>query len=131
MLDIFQEAIKAFPRGSKLPGTGYTVKGFGKTRGQDAIVYLIPNRADPKNPYQKRFAASELRRAYDQLSNSGQFTRVWFSSEMRECAKVGPCNFLAMGAIFVGLNLAHKERGIFTLRGPLQEPTPHPARAGW
>jgi hypothetical protein len=119
MPDIYQEAVKAFPPGANLPGTTYTIKGFGKTRGADAIVYFIPNRADPKKPYQKRLAASELRRAYDQLLNTGQFTRVWFSSEMKECAKVGPCNFLAMGAIFVGLKLADKEPGVFTLRGPV------------
>jgi hypothetical protein len=119
MSDIFQEAVKAFPPGTKLPGTGYAIKGLGKTRGEDAIVHLIPNRADPKKPYQKRFASSELRRAYDQLFNTGQFTRVWFSSEMKECAKVGPCNFLAIGAIFVGLKLADKEPGTFSLRGPL------------
>jgi hypothetical protein len=118
MLDIFQEAMKAFPPGANLPGTGYTIKRFGKTRGGDAIVYFIPNRVNPKKPYQKRFAASDLQRAYEQLLSTGQFTRVWFSSGMKECAKDGPCNFLAMGAIFVGLKLADKEPGVFTLRGP-------------
>ena len=117
MPDIYQQAVKAFPPGANLPGTGYAIKGLGKTRGRDAIVYFIPNRADPKKPYQKRFDASELRRAYDQLLNTGRFTRVWFSSEMKECAKVGPCNFLAMRAVFVGLKLADKDPGVFTLRG--------------
>lgn len=131
MSDVFPKAVKAFPPGTKLPGTtGYTIKGLGKTRGEDATAYLIPNRADPKSPHQKRFAASDLRRAYNQLSRCGQFTRAWFESEMKECAKVRPCNFLAMGAIFVGLKPANKDRGIFTFPAPLQGPTPHPSCSG-
>jgi hypothetical protein len=119
MLDIFQETVKAFPRGSKLPGTGYTIKGPGKRHGGEAIVYLVPNRKDPDKPFQKGFAASELRRAYQRLLSSGEFSRAWFESEMKECAKGAPCNFLAIGAAFVGLKLANKERGMFTLRAPL------------
>ena len=119
MLDIFQETVKAFPRGSRLPGTGYTIKGPGKRHGGEAIVYLVPNRKDPDKPSHKGFAASELRRAYQRLLSSGEFSRAWFESEMKECAKGAPCNFLAIGAAFVGLKVANKERGMFTLRAPL------------
>ena len=65
MLDIFQEAVRAFPHSAKLPGTGYTVKGLGKRQGEDAIVHLVPNREDPTKPLQKGVSASELRSAYD------------------------------------------------------------------
>jgi hypothetical protein len=116
MLDIFQEAVRAFPHGAKLPGTGYTIKGLGERQGEDAIVYLVPNREQPTKPSQKGFTASELRLAYHQLSNSGEFSRAWFNSEMKECAKGAPCNFLALGAVFVGLNLAEKKHGLFSLR---------------
>ena len=120
MLDIFQEAVRAFPRGAKLPGTGYTVKGLGKRQGEDAIVYLVPNREDPTKPFQKGVSASELRSSYDRLLSSGEFTRRWFSSAMSQCAKCAPCNFLVMGAIFVGLKLADKKYGLFTIRRPVQ-----------
>jgi hypothetical protein len=119
MLDIFQESVRVFPRGSRLPGTGYTIKGPGKMHGGEAIVYLVPNRKDTDKPFQKGFAASELRRSYQRLPSSGEFSRAWFESEMKECAKGAPCNFLAIGAAFVGLKVANKERGMFTLRAPL------------
>jgi hypothetical protein len=119
MLDIFQEAVKAFPRGAKLPATEYTIKGLGVRHGEEAIVYLVPNRKDPDKPSQKGFGASGLRCAYQRLLSSGGFSRSWFNSEMKECAKGAPCNFLAIGAVFVGLQLADKERGVFTLRGRL------------
>jgi len=118
MLDIFSEAVRAFPHGAKLPGTGYRIKGLSKRRGEDAIVYLVPNREDPTKPSPKGFAASELRCAYRQLSNNGEFTRTWFDSEMKECAKGAPCNFLAIGAVFVGLELAEKKHGLFRLTRP-------------
>ena len=120
MLDIFQEAARAFPHGARLPGTGYTIKGLGKRHGEDATVYLVPNRKDPMNPSPKGFAASELRCAYRQLSSSREFTRTWFNSAMRECARGAPCNFYAIGAVFAGLKLADKGHGLFTLRRPVQ-----------
>jgi len=116
MLDIFREAVRAFPHGAKLPGTGYTIKGPGKRQHEDAIIYLVPNRENPTKPSQKGVSASELRSAYDRLLSSGEFTRRWFNSAMNECAKCAPCNFLAMGAMFVGLKLADKKHGLFTLR---------------
>jgi hypothetical protein len=120
MLDIFRETVRTFPHDGKLPGTGYTIKGLGKRQGEDAIVYLVPNREDPTKPFPKGVSASELRSAYGRLLSSGEFTRRWFNSAMRECAKCAPCNFLAMGAVFVGLKLADKKHGLFTLRRPVQ-----------
>ena len=119
-MDIFGEAVRAFPHGAKLAGTGYTIKGLGRRLGEDAIVCLVPNMEDPTKPSQKGFTGSELRFAYHQLSNSGEFGRAWFNSEMKECAKGAPCNFLAIGAVFVGLNLAEKKHGLFSLRRATQ-----------
>jgi hypothetical protein len=120
MLDIFREAVRTFPHGTKLPGTGYTIKGLGRRHAEEAIVYLVPSRQDPGKPFQKGFAASELRCAYQRLLSSGEFSRTWFNSEMKECGKGAPCNFLAIGAVFVGLVFAHKKRGLFTLTRPVQ-----------
>lgn len=116
-MDIFHQAVTAFPKGANLPGTEYIVKGIGKKHGEDAIVYLIPNRKDTTKPSSKRFAASELECAYRQLSSTGEFTRTWFNSAMKECANGAPCNFSAIGAVFVGLNLAERKHALFALNG--------------
>ncbi len=41
----------------------FTVKGWGKRRGEDALIYRIPNHTDPTHPYEKGITVSEWRQA--------------------------------------------------------------------
>jgi hypothetical protein len=88
----------------------FTVKGWGKRRGEDALIYYIPNHKNPNKPYQKGITVGEWRQAYDQISHSGGFTRHWFDQNMSACSKEGGCNFTTIGGIFEILGLV-KYRG--------------------
>jgi len=96
-------------RQSVLPGTvipkpeakaDFVVKGWGKWRGEDAMVYLIPNHRNPSKPHEKGVTRSEFEAAFSQLQSSGTFTRTWFNAHMPECAKEGGCNYTSIGGIF-------------------------------
>ena len=49
--------IQAIPSGTKIQ-PDYTVKGLGKSRGEDALVYLVPSR-NGRKPSEKRVRSSE------------------------------------------------------------------------
>jgi hypothetical protein len=106
-----------------MPGTNYQVKGFGTRRGQEALVYLIPNRKKLGNCYEKGISEPEWEQAYGQLCQSGVLDRRWFDAKMPECSKDGTCQFLAVGAVFVALGVAIKTRGKITLRANPTGPT--------
>jgi len=116
-MEIFSQAVSAFPPGATLPETAYVVKGEGKRHHEKAIVYYIPNSKQPTKPDEKGFTSSELCHAYSQLLSAKEFTRAWFNTEIESGKFSGgaPCNFLAIGAVFVGLGLATKQRGLFRL----------------
>ncbi len=119
-MDIFCQAARAFPPGAKLPGTQYEAKGLGERHGEKAIVYYIPNSKSPTKPDEKGFTSSELCHALSQLLSAKKFARAWFNSELArgKFSRGAPCNFLAIGAVFVGLNLATKQRGLFVYKHP-------------
>jgi hypothetical protein len=119
-MGIFSQAVSAFPPGAKLTGTTYVVKNVGNRQNEKAIVYYIANSKQPTKPSQKGFTSSELCHAYSQLLSAKEFTRAWFKSESEiergNFSRGAPCNFLAIGAVFVELGLATKQkRGLFTL----------------
>jgi len=116
-MDIFSLAVATFPSGATLPGTEYVVKGLGMRRHENAIIYYVPNSKQPAKPDEKGFTLSELHHAYQQLLSANEFARAWFDSEVARgnFGRGAPCNFLAIGAVFVGLDLATKKRGSFGL----------------
>jgi len=42
----------------------FIVKGWGKRRGEDALIYFIPNHKNPDKPYQKGITKSEFEESY-------------------------------------------------------------------
>ena len=78
----------------------FLVKGWGRRRGQSALIYTIPNHKKPSRPYQKGICASEFEAAYRELKSSGEFSRQWFNSNLSACAKEGGCNFTTIGGVF-------------------------------
>lgn len=92
----------------------FRIKGWGKRRGNPALIYFIPNHKTPENPYQKGITEQELEDAYTSLIASGKFTREWFHKNLSECAFEGGCNFTTIGGIFELLGVArYSNRGVY------------------
>lgn len=110
--------IKKIASGTVIPKieakSDFIIKGWGNRRGEEALIYTIPNHKEPSRPYEKGITASEWMRAYQQLKNYGEFSRDWFDKNMPECAKEGACNFTTIGGIFqlLGIAVYHK-RGAY------------------
>jgi hypothetical protein len=93
----------------------FIVKGWGKRRNQDALIYKIPNHSAPLRPYEKGVTQNEFEAAYAEIMASGHITRKWFNANLPACAKEGACNFTTIGGIFVLLGVAqHSKRGQYT-----------------
>ena len=70
---------------------GFIVKGWGIRRGENALIYLIPNWTEPTKTHQKGITTSEWKQAIERLT----------------CAKEGSCNFTTIGGIFELLGYAY------------------------
>ena len=98
----------------------FVVKGWGKRRGENALIYDIPNHKNPNRPYQKGITESEFRKAYLQIVNDGTFSRGWFNRNLQSCAEEGGCNFTTIGGIFELIAIAYYERGVYCRQGKVQ-----------
>lgn len=113
------EMIRArVPPGTQIPKpqakAGFFVKGWGTRRGEDALIYTIPNHKSPTEPKEKGITVSEFEKAFAQLKSSGHLTRSWFNSELSRCADEGDCNFTTIGGVFELLGLArYASRGVY------------------
>lgn len=88
----------------------FIVKGWGRRRRENALIYFIPNHINPRSPYEKGITESEWEQAYQQIIKNGEFNRTWFNRNMQACAKEGGCNFTTIGGIFELLGIAYYER---------------------
>jgi hypothetical protein len=108
------EKIQGLKEGTAIPKPKATaefkIKGWGKRRGELALTYCIPNHKGPERPLVKGITVTEFKRAYNQLLESGQFTRRWFNTNLEFCAKEGSCNFTTIGGIFQLIGLANYAR---------------------
>ena len=92
----------------------YRVKGWGRRRGERALIYCIPNRANSSQPHEKGITESEWKQAYDQLISEGEFSHSWFRSAMAGCHNEGTCNFTTIGGVFQALGIAVRHgRGVY------------------
>ena len=96
--------VRAISTGTKIT-PDYTVKGIGKSRQEEALVYLVPNRGGGK-PSPKRIRSSEWETAYQHLLAGGHITRKWFEQNIPGAAKDGPCSFRFIGEVLVLLGVA-------------------------
>ena len=95
----------------------FTIKGMGRRRGEEAMIYRIPSHSEKSLYYEKGITLSEFKTAYYELIAKGNFTRTWFNENMKACAKEGGCNFTTIGGVFILLDLAtYSERGIYQQR---------------
>ncbi len=101
----------------------YIVKGWGRRRGEKALIYYIPNKKNPDCPHQKGVNVSEWRAAYKRLVVAGKLTTSWFKENLSDCYKAGSCNFTTVGGIFEILGLArYVKRGRYEYLGEVDEP---------
>jgi len=91
---------------------------WGVRRGENALIYTIPNHNTPTKPYRKGITESEWVHAFEHLTDAGDFSRSWFERSMPACAKEGGCNFTTIGGIFELLGHATYERGTYRRNGP-------------
>lgn len=110
---IFPQIRSNIGPGAVIQGTKYTVKGIGTRRGEEALVYRIPPRTSTR-PSEKGITESEFEKAHSQLVITGHFNRKWFNKNFSAVALESPCNFRAMGGVFVMLGIANYRRGDFT-----------------
>ena len=88
----------------------FIVKGWGRRRGENSLIYFIPNHINPRSPYEKGITESEWEQAYQQIIKNGEFSRTWFNQNMKACDKEGGCNFTTIGGIFELLGIAYYEK---------------------
>jgi hypothetical protein len=98
----FQHVL-AIPKGTKIGN--FTVKGPSVSRGEPALVYIVPNNRGGK-PYIKRIRESEWKSAYRYLKKHGAFTLAAFQKTMPDAAKDGECNFRFTIGVFILLGLS-------------------------
>ncbi len=84
----------------------FIVKGWGRRRGERALVYFVPNHKNPSRPVQKGITVSEWQKASGQLFRTGEFTGKWFREYLPDCHEEGTCNFTTIGGIFELLGIA-------------------------
>jgi hypothetical protein len=113
-----RQRLKGISPGTVIPKpeakSNFTVKGWGKRRDDDALIYFVPNNSNPNKPYQKGVNLGEWDQAFRQLWEGGTFTRHWFDSNMPRCSKEGGCNFTTIGGVFQLLGVAkYASRGVY------------------
>jgi hypothetical protein len=124
------ERIRGIKQGTPIPkpnSLGHLIIRWGKRRGEEALIYSIPNRNNPTKPYEKGIAISEFQQAFEKLRKDGEFTRKWFDRAMVPCAKEGGCNFTTIGGIFKILSLAQYEQRGRYVATILPDDNPRPA----
>jgi hypothetical protein len=92
----------------------FLIKGWGKRRGESALIYTIPNHKHPSRILEKGITISEFEKAFIQVSSAGNFTRAWFNMTLPKCAMEGSCNFTSIGGVFTLLGLVYySRRGVY------------------
>ncbi len=114
------------PPNTKIPKPlakgAFKVKGNGRRRGEEALIYTIPNHNNPNKPYKKGITVSEFERAYKQLTKTGQLSRHWFRQHLSQCDAEGPCNFTTVGGLFELLGEAvYESRGVYRRKSKIRK----------
>jgi len=118
---IFDTIVRKSPPGTSIPkpktNNPHYVKGIGRRRGEEALVYYIPNHSNPDKPHQKGITRSEFQKAFDELVRSGAFTKSWFNRHLQECSYEGSCNFTTIGGLFQLIGIAkYSSPGVYKRR---------------
>lgn len=115
--------IKSLPRGTIIPKPqaekNFTIKGIGKRRNEEALIYIIPTNNPEKYPkgHEKGITFNEFYSSYAILQETSKFERAWIETNLPECIKEGSCNFTTIGGIFELLGIAqYNNLGCYILK---------------
>lgn len=107
--DIKQQ-IEALSLGTPIPKPmsvdSSRIARWGTRRSERALIYSMPNHKNSEKPHEKGVTESEFQQAFEQLLDTGSFSRQWFNTNMVACRKEGSCNFTSIGGIFQLIGLA-------------------------
>ena len=78
----------------------YLVVGWGRSRGEEALVYELPPKPNTKKASRKRLPASVFDAADKEFQQNGQITRTWFQTNFPAVDADGDCNFTTLGGVF-------------------------------
>lgn len=113
---IFNKIMESIKPGTTIPKpaakSDFVIKGIGKRRGEQALIYYIPNSKTGLPTYEKGITISEFESAYLQLNKNGMITRTWFNTSLSACSAEGGCNFTTIGGIFELLGIANYDKTI-------------------
>lgn len=116
---INEQIRRTVPPGTVIPKPDakkdFKVKGWGRRRRENALIYFVPTHENPGSPSEKGITESEWEQAYQQITKNEEFTRTWFKQNMEACNKEGGCNFTTIGGIFELLGIAYYERSVYKL----------------
>ncbi len=119
-MDIIQELKTKVMAGAIIPKPNakadFIVKGWGTRRGEEALIYRIPNHKNAAKPHEKGINVSEWRKVYRHVSWGEDFDKDWFSRNLSSCAEDGDCNFTTIGGVFQMLGLVYYEHGVYKSR---------------
>lgn len=76
------------------------VVGWGRSRGEDALVYRLPPKPNTKKASTKRIPSSVFDAAEKEFQRTGQITRPWFQKNFPAVDADGDCNFTTLGGVF-------------------------------
>ncbi len=112
------EKLQGLPEGTWIPkpqsAESSKFERWGLRRGERALIYSMPNHTSAGKRYEKGVNISEIRQAFDQLVDSGEFSRSWFQKHMPDCNQEGSCNYTTIGGLFELLEIAkHSGPGLY------------------
>jgi len=109
---IYESIKKIMLPGTKIPRSRaqepYLFIRWGRSRGEEALVFQIPTRPGTKKPSEKRIPRSVFEESHKTLLEHGLITCAWFVDTFPEVGKDGLCTFTAVGGVFELLKLATK-----------------------
>jgi hypothetical protein len=110
--------LQRLPPGTVIPQpeaqAHFTIKGWGNRGGLPALICSSPNRAHPAQPHESGINTVEWKQAYQQLLDTGAFTKKWYAHHMPRCSTESRRSFATIGGLFSLIGLAkYESKGVY------------------
>lgn len=87
---------------------------FKKVRATSKVLSITPNGIKYSlgaNGNSKTVSFQEMHAALHEIENNGQISRDWFKKQFPVQSKTAPCNYSAIGGLFMHLSYVRYEKG--------------------
>ena len=123
-MDIIQAIKDKVPPDTVIPKlnarAAFLVKGWGKRRGEEALIYQIPNHSYPARPHEKGITVTEWRLAYQRVSAGENFEpRLCFARTCPRALRKAPATLPPSAVSSNSLGLVDYQRACYVPRRPL------------